>query len=162
MNASAPLEPTNSLPVTGLHRVTAYLHVADVEASARFYGGLGLRVSQDYRDASGAMVWAWLEAERAPAAGLILAKASGPIDAHQQAAMLYMHATDVTAIRDRLLAAGAAEGRYIAGAPVGPAAGAGRCEGGVVFPIQRPAYMPAGELRVHDPDGYVILVGQEA
>jgi hypothetical protein len=26
--------------------------------------------------------------------------------------------------------------------------------------IEHPSYMPAGELRVLDPDGYVVLVGQ--
>jgi hypothetical protein len=29
-----------------------------------------------------------------------------------------------------------------------------------VFAISHPSHMPAGELRIADPDGYVILIGQ--
>jgi hypothetical protein len=31
---------------------------------------------------------------------------------------------------------------------------------GLVSTIRRPFYMPEGEMRVEDPDGYTLLVGQ--
>jgi hypothetical protein len=33
---------------------------------------------------------------------------------------------------------------------------------GVVFEVAQPHWMPMGEVRVHDPDGFVLLVGQSA
>jgi len=64
-------------------------------------------------------------------AGIMLALADGPVDREQQAVLFYGWAEDVVALRDAL--------------------------GGE---ISKPFYMPAGELRLEDPDGYVVLVGQ--
>jgi hypothetical protein len=70
-------------------------------------------------------------------AKLMLALADGPIDAGIQAVLFYCWTADVQALHDELAAAGVEVG-----------------------PVQHPFYMPAGELRVEDPDGYVLLVGQ--
>ena len=67
----------------------------------------------------------------------MLALADEPVDPAAQAVLFYCWAPDVHALRDELLAAGV---------PVGP--------------VHRPFYMPAGEIRLVDPDGYVVLVGQ--
>jgi len=60
-----------------------------------------------------------------------------PINAEGQAVLFYLYAPDVAAYRAELM------------------------EGGVrVGLLTYPTYMPEGEFRVHDPDGYVLLVGQ--
>jgi catechol 2,3-dioxygenase-like lactoylglutathione lyase family enzyme len=65
-------------------------------------------------------------------AGIMLALGHGPIDSAQQAVLFYCWAEDVRALRDEL-------GEGV---------------------VSEPFYMPAGELRLQDPDGYVVLVGQ--
>jgi catechol 2,3-dioxygenase-like lactoylglutathione lyase family enzyme len=64
-------------------------------------------------------------------AGIMLALADGPVDPKQQAVLFYGWTEDVAALQREL---------------------GGR--------ITKPFYMPAGELRLEDPDGYVVLVGQ--
>jgi len=84
----------------------------------------------------------------------MFARADGPVDAGQQAVIFYMYSTDVAALRRHLLASGLRDsGRY--GGAAGPGDGPG-----MVFEVSHPHYMHAGELRIADPDGYVILVGQ--
>jgi uncharacterized protein (TIGR03067 family) len=135
---------------TDVHTLIPMAHVADVEASLAFYGHLGYGPINVLRDAHAAMRWAML---RSGDAAIMLARASGPIDAEQQAVLFYMYTHDVAALRQALLKAGVAD------ATAGVSAG-DRGVGARVFPITHPDYMPAGEMRLIDPDGYVILVGQ--
>lgn len=135
---------------TDVHTLIPMAHVADVEASLAFYANLGFVPINVLRDAHAAMRWAML---RSGNAAIMLARASGPIDAEQQAVLFYMYTHDVAALREALLGAGVADAT--AGARAGD-----RDVGERVFPITHPDYMPAGEMRVIDPDGYVILVGQ--
>ena len=125
------------MPIDGL---TAYAHVADVRRSVEFYERLGLRVENTH-DVDGRPVWAFLAspADDATSAGarLMLALASGPIVASDQAVLFYCWTTDVRLLHDELAAAAVDVGE-----------------------IQHPFYMPAGEFRTADPDGYVLLVGQ--
>jgi hypothetical protein len=65
------------------------------------------------------------------------ARASGPIIADQQAVLFYLYSPDLIALREHLLAKGVK-----------------------VSEITYPDYMPKGEIRIEDPDGYVLLVGQ--
>lgn len=148
--------PTPRQEPGAVHRTVAMLHVADVAASARFYGHLGLGLSGEHRD-RGRLVWAHLGG--APSE-LFLAQASGPVDAAQQAVLLYLYSDDLRSLRSRLLAAGVFEAPPFdpqRGPPPTPALKTGR-----VYPIVPRFYMPAGELRVEDPDGYVLLVGQDS
>jgi catechol 2,3-dioxygenase-like lactoylglutathione lyase family enzyme len=118
--------------------VTAYAHVADVQRSVDFYGLLGLSLRSTH-EVDGQLVWA-LVAGGEPddaSAGLMLALASGPVDASVQAVLFYCWTPDVVGVRDALLRAGVEVGA-----------------------ITHPFYMPFGELRLIDPDGYVVLVGQ--
>ena len=90
---------------------------------------------------------------------MMLARASEPIVASQQAVLFYMYSNDVAGLRVHLLAQGIRDaGRPLDERP--PIEHALIPAGAVVFEIGRPSYMPQGELRIHDPDGYVILVGQ--
>lgn len=119
-----------------------------------FYAMLGfapVSVQRDHHEP----YWALLASGRAE---IMLARSSGPIDAGQQAVLSYMYAADVAALRPHLLKSGLHDGGVFHGA-TNPDRDVDASRG-VVFSITRPVYMPAGELRVHDPDGYVLLIGQ--
>ena len=113
--------------------LTAYAHVEDVDRSIEFYRRLGLEVENTYT-VEGRLSWAFLVRGDAR---LMLALADGPVDAANQAVLFYCWTPDVQALHDELAAAGVDVGE-----------------------VTRPFYMPAGEFRVEDPDGYVLLVGQ--
>lgn len=116
----------------------AYAHVADVPRSIAFYSHLGLEVRGTHEE-GGRMVWAFMTAAdtRTQSPGLMLAQGNGAIEAGEQAVLFYCWTPDVRALRDELLAAGVEVGR-----------------------VTTPFYMPAGEIRLEDPDGYVLLIGQ--
>jgi catechol 2,3-dioxygenase-like lactoylglutathione lyase family enzyme len=123
-------------------------HVADVEQSIRFYELLGFHV-RDRVQHAGRTQWAWLTSGKGH---LMLAAASGPVVPEQQATLFYLYSDDLAALRTHLLASGLADG-------------AGHGEGAsdrrrVVFKMSHPFYMPEGEIRVIDPDGYCLLIGQ--
>lgn len=84
----------------------------------------------------------------------MLALASEPVVASQQAMLLYMHANDVMALRRHLLACGVQDGGsacHLWGKAT---------PNGLVSAVTFPDHMERGELRVQDPDGYVVLIGQ--
>ncbi len=91
----------------------------------------------------GTLVWAFVTSPATnpndAGARLMLALADGPVDESQQAVLFYCWSTDVRALHGELRDAGIAVGE-----------------------IEHPFYMPAGEFRLVDPDGYVLLVGQLA
>lgn len=116
-----------------------------------FYARLGLKLGDTLKDHAGDLQWAsmsrsWWQ--------IMFARADGPIDPHQQAVLFYLYTADVAALRDHLLACGVPDGGAFVGGPL-PVDGRGR-----LFAIIHPPYMPKGELRVEDPDGYVLLIGQ--
>lgn len=125
------------------------MHVEDVERSIRFYELLGFRVRNRMRLGERTN-WAMLESERAE---LMLAAASGPIVAEDQAVLLYLYCDQLAPLRAHLLANGLADGGRFCGQP-GPNQGRS-----VVFEPTYPNYMPQGEMRVADPDGYCLLIG---
>lgn len=115
--------------------LVAFVHVADVERSIGFYSDLGFKVSNRVvPDASAAPIWAWLESERA---NLMVGLASGPIDSSQQAILFYLYYDDIKQTRAALMELGHAPGD-----------------------IKHPFYMPGGEFRLEDPDGYVLMLAQ--
>lgn len=131
--------------------VIPYLHVADVDRSVQFYGLLGLKCDGTFRDQTNRSCWACVGQGHAQ---LMLALASEPVVASQQAMLVYMHANDVKALRHHLLACGVQDG-----------SGAGHLWGkatprGMVSTVTFPDHMERGELRAQDPDGYVVLIGQ--
>ena len=151
MNPSAAPPPPPPAPLAGDRSVTgavAMLHVRDVEASARFYQLLGLERQNQVTLPDGTPVWQWMGRR---GANVMLSRASGPIDAANQAALLYLYAPDVHALRAHLLAAGLRDG--------GPFTGTGPLTTSTVFAVTHPHHMPGGELRIHDPDGWCLLVG---
>ncbi|MCW5939385.1 MAG: VOC family protein [Fimbriimonadaceae bacterium] len=141
--------------MTGLSPFTVqtfvpYVHVSDVQASIDFYLKLGLSLDSRFGP-EGEPYWARM---KRPGCDLMLARASGPIDAGQQAVLFYLHVDDIDAFRAAMLASGLQDGGKYDGTP-GQAP-----RSGMVFEPTFPDYMPAGEVRVHEPDGYVLLVGQ--
>ena len=128
---------TGSVPISGL---VAMIHVADVERSAGFYRLLGFDIGNSV-PGEGTMQWAWLYAPGAPdwkrGPNLMLARSERAIDPGAQDVLFYLYAADLPALRSQLLAAGI------------PASA-----------ISYPEYLPKGELRVHDPDGYTLMIAQ--
>ncbi|HEX8642770.1 MAG TPA: VOC family protein [Allosphingosinicella sp.] len=108
-------------------------HVAGIAASIAFYEQLGFAIEANFTP-PGAAEPAWVSL-RSGGAGLMLAQASEPIVAGQQAVLFYVYCEDVAAMHAQLAAAGIA-----------------------VSPIAAPFYNPRGEFRAVDPDGYVVMV----
>lgn len=139
------------MPRPAVHRLVPMAHVADVERSVRFYELLGFKVGNRMQE-GGRTNWASVESD---AASLMLAVASDPVKPEQQAILFYLYCPDVSAMRAHLLASGVSDGGKFCG---GPGPNGGRS---VVFEATYPDYMPKGELRVADPDGYCLLIGQD-
>ena len=145
------------MPVTpadaAVRNLVPMVHVADVEKSLAFYALFGFAVRNRLPGPLGRTRWAYAECGKAE---IMFAQAGPDLDPTVQAVLFYLYSENVAVLRRHLLANGLIDGGRYRGAP-GP--GDGRR---VAFEITHPDYMPAGEFRVHDPDGYVLLVGQLA
>lgn len=118
------------LPVRSL---VPFLHVRDVAASLEFYGKLGFAVDNTFTpDGASGPVWAWLLCDDAH---LMIAQASAPVVAEEQAVMFYLYVEDVDAKHAELREAGVAP-----------------------WDITYAFYAPRGEFRVVDPDGYSLFI----
>jgi predicted enzyme related to lactoylglutathione lyase len=108
-------------------------YVRNVGDSVAFYGKLGFEVRNTFvPEGRTDPTWAWLETGEAR---LMIALATAPVIAEEQAVLFYLYCDDVPATRSRLQQAGIAVG-----------------------PIEHPFYAPRGEFRVTDPDGYVLMI----
>jgi catechol 2,3-dioxygenase-like lactoylglutathione lyase family enzyme len=146
------VEPGHSrLPPEGaaVDGLAPFVHVADVERSLAFYEQLGL-VRGDTMDDEGRLFWGSMHSGQAH---IMFALAEPLVEADLQGVLFYLYSDDIVALRAHLVGCGLRESTDRSG-PVVPE------PKGVVFPIAHPEYMPAGELRVHDPDGYCLLIGQ--
>jgi catechol 2,3-dioxygenase-like lactoylglutathione lyase family enzyme len=118
------------------------IHVADVERSAAFYRLMGFEIG-NYVPRSGPLHWAWLYAPRAAdwkrGPNLMLTRSACAIDATAQDVLFYLYAADLTSLRSMLLSKGIDAGE-----------------------ISYPDYLPKGEFRVQDPDGYTLMIAQSA
>jgi catechol 2,3-dioxygenase-like lactoylglutathione lyase family enzyme len=115
--------------------LVSFAHVANVERSIGFYSDLGFKVANSVvPDGQNAPIWAWLESEKA---NLMVGLASGPIDPSQQAVLFYLYYDDIKKTRAAL-------------------SGLGHRPGEIKYPF----YMPGGECRLEDPDGYVLMLAQ--
>ena len=128
---------SDTLSISGL---VPMIHVTDVERSAEFYRLLGFAVG-NHVPRTGTMEWAWLYApsasdwKRGP--NLMLTRSACAIEANAEQFLFYLYATDLKSLRSMLLANGVAAGE-----------------------ISFPEYLPNGEFRVQDPDGYTLMVAQ--
>jgi hypothetical protein len=108
-------------------------HVADVARAIAFYGQLGFETRSTLTPVD-TLVWAWLQNGKAH---LMLSRSARPMTPGEQSVLFYLYAADVVAYRNELAERGI-----------------------TVSPITHPFYMPQGEFRIDDPDGYCLLVGQ--
>ncbi|HEY0414676.1 MAG TPA: VOC family protein [Allosphingosinicella sp.] len=121
--------------MTGIRSLVPLAHVEDMRASIAFYETLGFVVANQVTpDGEDCPNWVWLRSERAE---MMLARASAPVVAEQQAVLFYTYCDDIAATHAALAEAGLEVG-----------------------PIARPFYNPGGEFRLADPDGYVLYVAQ--
>jgi catechol 2,3-dioxygenase-like lactoylglutathione lyase family enzyme len=109
-------------------------HVADVQRSIDFYRLLGMEVRGNLRSSSGKLQWVHLGCDHAE---VMFSRASEPVIASQQAVLFYLYSPQLVPLREHLLSHGV-----------------------TVSEVTYPSYMPKGEIRVEDPDGYVLLIGQ--
>jgi ketosteroid isomerase-like protein len=130
-----PAPPERTEP--GWDRVSGlcpFVHVADIDASIAFYRELGFAVQATHPVTGPRTDWAYLAAD---GARLMLARSDAPVDAGAQAVLFYLYARDLFALRERLVAAGLDPGEIRDGTPG-----------------------PKAELRIEDPDGYVLMIAQ--
>jgi hypothetical protein len=113
-----------------------FVHVADVSTSIAFYEHLGFRVTGTHPTGTAEPDWASLEADQAK---LMLARADEPVVAQAQAVLVYLFSRDLFGLRERLIASGIDAGEIVDGRPG-----------------------PNAEMRLEDPDGYVLMVAQVA
>lgn len=148
--------PANCPPDCRVTEVVAMAHVADVDRSIEFYTRLGFQCRSRFGP-EGAANWADMGNGTAR---IMFARATAKVDADQQAVLFYMYTNDVQALRRHLLGLGCGD----AGPPPDqPGATVGKLPApptAVVFEIVPRFYMPRGELRVHDPDGYCLLISE--
>ncbi|MFM7975894.1 MAG: hypothetical protein ACKO8U_12535 [Pirellula sp.] len=137
-------------------RCVAMLHVADVDAAAEFYQLLGFKIESRYIRNDGVTNFVGLKSRHAE---LFLAVASGLIVPSQQAVLFYMYTSDVISLRNHLIDHGLEDGGIPPGLRKRGQEGH-MPERRAVYAICNPPYMPHGELRVQDLDGYTILIGQ--
>jgi ketosteroid isomerase-like protein/catechol 2,3-dioxygenase-like lactoylglutathione lyase family enzyme len=129
----APLERAEP----GWDRVSGlvpFVRVADLAASIAFYEELGFQVTATHPPGAPEPSWAALAAGEAR---LMLEHADRPIAAGAQRVLFYLYARDLFGLRDRLVAAGVDAGEIVDGRPG-----------------------PRAEMRVEDPDGYVLMIAQ--
>ncbi|HEY2371338.1 MAG TPA: VOC family protein [Gaiellaceae bacterium] len=128
--------PPESVPSPPEHRVEGlvpFVHVEDVERSIAFYYHLGFVVATVYKY-RGTPVWAEL---RSRAAELMVSTDGDSIDPAGQGVLFYLYSENLPALREQLLAGGIDVGEIVDGTPG-----------------------PKEEMRLTDPDGYVLMVAQ--
>lgn len=130
-NATIHYNPSMTAKVTGLIPMA---FVADLQRSIDFYALLNLKLHSTFKNDGGQLVWAHVNCEHAD---LMFSLASEPVVPSQQAVLFYMYSPNLIALREHLLAKGVKASA-----------------------LTYPHYMPKGEIRVEDPDGYVLLIGQ--
>jgi catechol 2,3-dioxygenase-like lactoylglutathione lyase family enzyme len=128
--------PPDSVPPPPTHRVTGlipFVHVDDVERSIAFYHHLGFSVASIYKY-RGTPVWADLRSE---GAAVMVSTDGDPIDPAGQGVLFYLYSNDLAALREQLLNAEVRVGEIDDGTPG-----------------------PRQQMRLTDPDGYVLMVAQ--
>jgi Glyoxalase/Bleomycin resistance protein/Dioxygenase superfamily len=108
-------------------------HVEDVARPVDLYHQLGFEPCSTLKNGDQA-VWAWVDNGKAH---LMLVRSARPMNPRTQDVIFYLYAPDVASYRAELAA------RRVK-----------------VGPLTYPAYMPEGEFRVDDPDGYCLLIRQ--
>jgi catechol 2,3-dioxygenase-like lactoylglutathione lyase family enzyme len=126
---------------TTLSGLVPMIHVTSVEKSAEFYRLLGFEIGNYVPRGAPEMHWAWLYQPKASnwktGANLMLTRSSRPLNPDAQDVLFYLYAADLVALRNDLIANGIEPGE-----------------------ITYPEYLPQGEFRTQDPDGYSLTIAQ--
>jgi catechol 2,3-dioxygenase-like lactoylglutathione lyase family enzyme/ketosteroid isomerase-like protein len=127
-------EPENVAepPAQRVSGLIPFVAVTDMRRSIAFYHHLGFTAKSIY-EWRGRLSWAALESEGAE----IMLHGSDSVDADAQGVLFYLYSNDLVALREQLLAAGTQAGEIEDGSPG-----------------------PREEMRVTDPDGYVLMIAQ--
>ena len=133
LEGPGPPESVPSPPKQRVSGLVPFVHVEDVERSIAFYYRLGFIVASVYKY-RGTSVWADLRSEGAE---LMVSTDGDSIDPAGQGVLFYLYSDDLAALRDQLLADGIHVGEIVDGTPG-----------------------PPQEMRLTDPDGYVLMVAQ--
>jgi catechol 2,3-dioxygenase-like lactoylglutathione lyase family enzyme len=124
-------------PLTGL---VPMIRVADVERSAAFYRLLGFEIGNKV-PRTGSPHWAWLYAPKVAnwkfGPNLMLVGGKSEIKPDSEVVLFYLYATNLPELRNSLIA-----------------------EDVKVSEIEYPEYLPQGEFKTQDPDGYCLMVAQ--
>jgi hypothetical protein len=120
-------------PEQRVSRLVPFVHVEDVGHAIAFYQHLGFLVASIYKYGERA-AWAALESDEAK---LMVSTDGDPIDPAGQGVLFYLYSNDLAGLRAQLLANGIEAGDIEDGTPG-----------------------PRHEMRVTDPDGYVLMIAQ--
>ena len=126
-------ESTPSAPEQRVSGLVPFVHVEDVDRSIAFYYNLGFTLASVYKY-RGTPVWADLRSEGAE---LMVSTDGDSIDPAGRGVLFYLYSNDLAALREQLLANGIHVGEIEDGTPG-----------------------PSQEMRLSDPDGYVLMVAQ--
>jgi hypothetical protein len=119
-------------PEERVNRLVPFVNVAEVERSVAFYHHLGF-ITKSVYEYRGLLAWAALESEDAE----IMFQRSDPVEPDGQGVLFYLYSHDLVALRAQLVAVGVEAGEIEDGTPG-----------------------PRQEMRVVDPDGYVLMLAQ--
>ena len=128
-----PPDSASAPPEHRVHGLVPFVHVEDVERSIAFYHHLGFTVTSVYKYRE-RPVWAALQSEGAE---LMVTLDGDPIDPAGQGVLFYLYSPDLAALRAQLLANGVDVGEIRDGTPA-----------------------PRQQMKLTDPDGYVLMVAQ--
>ena len=139
MTDAAASPGTSNAPVRS---VVAMLRVASVERSVEFYRHLGFEVGNYVPRAENCPIaWAWLYQPKAPnwktGANLMLTVGQENVTLGSHSVLFYLYAANLVEVRNHLLAQGVKVGD-----------------------IEYPEYLPEGEFKTGDPDGYTLMIAQ--
>jgi len=130
---AAPAEVLQRTPPAPVEDLIPFVHVADVERSIAFYELLGFAVSTTHGP-SDRLGWAALAHQQAK---VMVARADSPVDPRGQGVLFYLYTPDLAALQAHMRAHGQPAGAIRDGTPG-----------------------PRHEMRLRDPDGYVLMVAQ--
>jgi len=133
LDGPRPPHSAPSPPEQRVNDLIPFVHVEDVERSIAFYYSLGFIVESIYKY-RGTAVWADLVSM---GARLMVSTDGDAIDPAGQGVLFYLYSDDLAALREQLLAEGIDAGEIVDGTPG-----------------------PREEMRLTDPDGYVLMVAQ--
>jgi hypothetical protein len=125
-------ESVQAPPEQRVEALIPFVHVRDVGRSIEFYYHLGFVVTSVYKY-RGSPAWA----ELCSGGALLMVTTGEPIDQADQGILFYLYSNNLAALREQLLAAEIDAGEIVDGTPG-----------------------PREEMRVTDPDGYVLMVAQ--